>query len=460
MALFNWKENMNNINKILLHIASNDGRIFKENVIKENRDNELLKRVCEMALNPFTNYYIKNIPQFSCNSIFHDKISLSDALDKLSDLSSRKYTGHAGIQYLKDILSSLDHDDAEVIIKVIRRDLRCGINVATVNKVWEGLIPVYPCLLCSPYDKKIIKKITWPAYGQLKEDGLRFNAIVSSNVCEFYSRKGSLIELKDNSLAEEFIRIANGEDLVFDGELVAYKNGILLPRKEGNGIANKAIKGTITREESQLLCGVLWDVIPLQDFKKGSCNITYKERFEKLNNLLKTAYSDECLIINTIKYNFFKKIDIVKTQEVASLEDALELFGKYTSSGLEGIIIKNKNSLWENARSKEQIKLKSEKVCELRVVGYNYGTVGTKNEHRLGSLQCSSEDGKILVNISGFSDEERDTIKENEVLGKIVSVLYNERITKKYSSVDSLFLPRIVEFREDKDIADFSKDIK
>jgi ATP-dependent DNA ligase len=201
-------------------------------------------------------------------------------------------------------------------------------------------------------------------------------------------------------------------------------------------------------------------VIPLPDFKAGKSNVPYEDRYNKLVNLINTAYTEEIQVLNSIKHGFTKKIDVVKTHIVKSLDAAQEIFHQYLSKGLEGVIIKNKKSIWEDSRSKEQIKLKAEKVCELRVIGWNYGTVGTKNEFRLGSLLCASEDNKVVVNISGFSDDERDTITKENSLNKIVSVLYNERITKKAGGADSLFLPRIVEFREDKDFADKSEDIK
>ena len=451
-----------NINKILEHLASNSSRLAKEDILKRNVDNTTLKRVFKMALDPYVNYYIKNIPPYDANTHLLQSLTLEEGLTELDRLSTRKVTGHAGINHLIGVLSSLNEDDAEVIVKVIRRDLRCGVSIATVNKIWDNLVPTYPCLLCSPYDDNIIKRINFivGAYCQQKEDGLRFNAIVENSACLFYSRKGSPIELADNTLADEFIRIANGENLVFDGELLAVRNGVSLPRKEGNGIANKAIKGTIGVEESKLLCGVLWDVIPLPDFKAGKSNVPYEDRYNKLVNLINTAYTEEIQVLNSIKHGFTKKIDVVKTHIVKSLDEAQEIFHQYLSKGLEGVIIKNKKSIWEDSRSKEQIKLKAEKVCELRVIGWNYGTIGTKNEHRLGSLLCSSEDNKVIVNISGFSDDERDTITKENSLGKIVSVLYNERITKKNGGSDSLFLPRIVEFREDKDFADTSKDIK
>lgn len=445
------------VNNILKLLESDQSRIFKEEILQKNRDNETLKRVFSMALDPLTNFHIKKIPAFSSSGL--QTLELEEALNKLSALSSRKVTGNAAINFLQNILSSLNEDDADVIVKIIRRDLRCGVSVATTNKVWENLVFTYPCLLCSPYDEKTVKKINWPAIGQMKEDGLRFNAIVDNNSCSFFSRKGQPIELLDPSFYEEFIALANGQSVVFDGELVAYRDGNLLPRKESNGLANKAIKGTVTEEESKLFQAVLWDEIPLEDFKKGHCPITCEHRLESLTEKINRLYTDEYTLLSVLRSGFVR-VKLIETFICNSLDEAQEKFQFYLRQRREGIIIKNKTSLWSDTRSREQIKLKAEQECDLRVIGWNYGEVGTKNEHRLGSLQCSSEDGAVVVNISGFSDEERNTITAENSIGKIVAVLYNERIKKKNGGADSLFLPRIVEFRLDKIVADTSNLIK
>lgn len=434
-----------NINQFLLDLASDNSRTSKETKLCEQQDNELLKKVIISALDPRRNYYIKKIPAHSPDTAFF-KRDLDEAINALADLSSRKVTGHAAINHLIDILNSVSVDDAEVIVKIVRRDLRCGVSTSTVNKIWKKFVPEWPCLLCSPYDEKKAKKIVYPAYDQLKADGLRFNALVVDGGCEFFSRSGMPIILQDDSLANELIALAAGENYMFDGEMICYRDGILLSRKEGNGIANKAIKETITAEESQLIHGILWDVVPYEDFLAGQCDHPYIDRFNTLSALLSAQK--------------FVKIGLIETAIVNSFEEAVGIFNARLAKGLEGDILKNMNGLWSDTRSADQIKLKAEKECELRVTGWNYGEVGGKYEFVLGSLQCESEDGKVLVNVSGFSDDQRNTITAENSIDRIVSVMYNERISKKKGGVDSLFLPRIIEFREDKTVADMSETIK
>lgn len=83
-------------------------------------------------------------------------------------------------------------------------------------------------------------------------------------------------------------------------------------------------------------------------------------------------------------------------------------------------------------------------------------------EGMLGAIVCQSRDGKVVVKVgTGFTEEQRSTIKKEDIVGKIVTVTYNLRIKdKNRPDVDSLFLPRFVEIREDKDVADSSENIK
>jgi hypothetical protein len=56
-------------------------------------------------------------------------------------------------------------------------------------------------------------------------------------------------------------------------------------------------------------------------------------------------------------------------------------------------------------------------------------------------------------------DEHRKNLWKENLIDKIVAVKYNARIKNK-AGEESLFLPIFVEIRDDKDVADKSKDIK
>jgi len=279
----------------------------------------------------------------------------------------------------------------------------------------------------------------WPAYVQLKLDGMRFNAVVRDGQCEFKSRNGKTIDLLGN-LEQEFIDKSNGRDCVFDGELLVYDDsGFPLNRQTGNGILNKALKGTISAAEAAMVRATVWDYIPYAYFIDGECPVEYEYRMDEL-------------------YPPSEKISIVPNFIVNNIEEAQAKFKEYYDIGEEGIILKDPKAFWENKRSKSLIKFKGELECDLKIVDVEDGT--GKYEGMLGALVCESEDGIIKVKVgSGFNDEDRKKIKKQDVLGKVVAIKYNARIRSKHED-ESLFLPIFVEIREDKDKADSSGGIK
>jgi len=424
------------IDEILNTLAGNASKNFKVEFLTKNKENELLREVIRLATDPFTQFYIRKIPEYTSSEI---KLTLDEAVKRLFELSSRMLTGHAAVDHLRSILSGLSEGDAKVIERIIKKDLHAGFGASTANKVWPFLIAEYPVMLCSPFDVKLVNKIKFPAIAQKKEDGMRFNAIVRGKSCEFRSRNGKEIQLLGN-LEQEFIELAAGVDSVFDGELlVADDEGYILDRQTGNGILNKANKGTITEKEAKQVHAQLWDVIPYVMFTDGYAPFSYESRFAKLQN--KTIPT---------------KLHIVESTIVNSLEEAQEIFEGYLNDGFEGIILKDKSGVWEDKRSKTQIKFKGEEECDLLVVGT---TPHKKNPAMLGSLMCESADGIVKVSVgSGFTDATR-SLPESFYIGKIVAVKYNMRI-KNSKGEQSLFLPILIEVREDKDVADTADLIK
>jgi hypothetical protein len=441
--------------QILQELEANNSRNFKIELLTKHKDNELLKEVCRLANDPFTQFYQRKIPKYEPNTFLLSDDNLDWAIQELVEqLASRKITGNNAITHLEFILENVTANNAKVVERIIQKDLKCGVNTSTINKVWKNLIPEFPCMLCSPFEQKLVDKITFPAIVQKKEDGMRFNAIVKfdrdlKGTVEFRSRNGKEISLL-GSLEEEFIELAYGKNLVFDGELLVYdtietdSNGKICDRQTGNGILNRAVKGTITKEQADRVVATLWDQIPYEDFIAGKCDQPYRYRFKRLLYLI-----DRC--------DIYRKIELVETFDVHSLEQTQTIFQNYLDDGDEGIILKDPNSLWENKRSKGQIKFKAELDCDLKVMSVISGT--GKYADAIGSLYCESSDGKVKVYVgSGFTDEQRNA-PPSEYFDKIIAVKYNARI-KNVQGEESLFLPIFLEVREDKETADLAKDIK
>ena len=432
---------MTDVNKIFEDLAANNSRLFKIDYLKQHKDNGILRNVVSLALDPFTQFYIRKIPKYETTS--GQVVDLNEAIQRLYMLSSRTYTGNKAIEFLRDLLSNVSANDAKVIERIIAKDLKCGVSVATVNEIWPGLVNEYPCMLCSGYEEKLVNKIQYPAYVQLKMDGMRFNAIVRSGEVEFRSRNGKEIELL-GFLEDEFRAMAGDMDCVFDGELLVVDNGNILDRQTGNGILNKASKGTISKEEASKVNATVWDVIPYLYFADGEYHTSYARRFVEVQNMLKNTNS--------------KKVKAVETTMVSNLEEAHEKFQEYYAQGQEGIILKDGLGIWENKRSKTQIKFKGELECDLVVTGIEEGR--GKYQGKIGALIAESADGLVKVSVgSGLSDELRLSLSQEDVIGRIITVKYNARIQNKQGD-HSLFLPIFIELRSDKDSANHSKEIK
>ena len=433
--------------EILEDINSDSKRTHKIAVITKHKDNELFKRVLLLALDPMTQFYIRKIPEYSHVSVTE---SLESALSKLALLSERKLTGNAGIMHLTGILSSLHPSDATVVERIIGKDLRCGAADSTVNAVIKDFIFTYPCLLARPYEDKNLARIVYPAISQLKADGKRTNCHYRNGVITICGRSGKVMDFGTHFDAMlTSIRNLYGSDFMLDGELVVVDEfEKIVDRKTGNGILNKATLGTISESEISRVRFAVWDIIKQSEFTGGKSNDSYITRFTILKSLLQSKVDDLHLI------------RLIDTRIVNSLEEATEHFYEMLANGEEGTILKNYKGIWSDTRSPDIVKLKDELACEMEVIGWNPGT--GKYEGQVGSLMCASSDRKVVADISGFTELLRLTITENinSYIGKIVKIKYNERISSKgRDGVDSLFLPRYDEFRDDKVVADSSNEI-
>jgi len=422
---------------VITELRSTNSRLEKEAILKKYIDNTVLKSVLIRALASHIQYYQRKIPVYSTNG---KNVELIEALERMNDLADRKVTGNAAIEFLSNILSDVSADDAKVIELIIKKDLDCGVSTPTVNKIWEDLIPTFDTMLCSPMSDKLLDKMVYPAIAQKKLDGLRCNVVVKSGTVTFYSRNGKTFDLLGN-LEQEFLDASKGADIVFDGELLVSENGKELDRQTGNGILNKANKGTISEAEAAKITMVIWDVINYDNWVNQKDPTPYINRFDYLSTL-----------------GLNGKLSVVPSQIVNSLDEAREIYEDYYARGFEGIILKSMNAIWEPKRSTSQIKFKGEETTSLRVIAIQEGKEDSKYKGQIGALLCESEDGKLRVSVgSGLTDEDR---KSGDFLCKIIEVKYNTKIKSKGSDVYSLFLPRYIEVRFDRDEADMFDHIK
>ena len=454
---------MTKVQSILEKLENTNSQKEKIEILKTM--NEVQKRWFSLCYNSLITFGVKKIPEYTSESNSLDTMSIMDILEK--EFVTREITGNAAIERLRDILSNAE--EPEVIERLIKRDARCSVNSTLLNKVFPNLIPEIPCMLAQPMNEKTLKNIKFPAFSQLKADGMRCIAFITSNNVRMFSRNGTEIicePLKNTLMTigqiEENL-LSDNVTLMLDGELICYKDNKLLDRKTSNGICNKVLKGTASENELNLIQMQLWDIVrvdsntfnPLEDK-------SYEKRLEDLYSILNT--------------NSCSKLEVIPTEVVNSMEEALEHFQKMLSQGLEGTILKNQDAKWSNTRSKDLVKLKEENTIDLLVVDIEEGSGDF--EGGLGAIICETSDKKLRVRVgTGFSFEDRGFVNDlsngkkvvkqiksleevsKNYLGKIVEVKYNQIIKSKGKDEMSLFLPRLVCVRNDKDTANSIEEI-
>lgn len=421
--------------EIINTLANTSSTLEKLEILQKNKCNATLKNVFRLTYDLKIKFWIKKRPSIN-NDLKEEKISIDYALKEIeSKICSRYCTGNAAIQFISDLLSCLDEDAQEVIYRILERDLKCGVNIKLINKVWKDLVNQYPIMLCSKYDSKTEKNINIEkgVFFQKKEDGGRIN--LEFEYGKFISattRNGNILDL--SCFNDYTINVY--DRVILDGELLYAPKGVIADRKIGNGIITKAIRNTIKQEESADLIFVCWDCIPYDDFLKEICNISYIERFE----LVRQAIPSDS-----------KVYKIVQTERVFSKYELIEKYKRNISLGYEGGILKTFDSIWEPKRSKFNLKLKAEDTFDAVITKVIVGT--GKNNNRLGSFEIQSSDGIIVSNVgTGFTDEQRIEFFTTDMIGKIISVKYNQLIQDKDNSW-SLFLPVFDCIRYDKDVA-------
>lgn len=417
-------------------LAATSSRTDKIAILKKT--DKLFQRFLVAAYDPVVSFGVIQMPDVHGDQDTLESISGFILDELLPNLASRKLSGKAAQMAIERVLLKLKAEDADVLRNVIRKDLRCGINTGTINAAIKGLIFEPPYMRCSLKDKSNMKKWKWEdgIISQTKADGMFINAIVGPDGVQWMTRNGQTFpEGSLGTVLNSEARRVLKPNHVYMGELLVIENNKVLPREVGNGALNSVLKGGTFEPDQQPILKV-WDVVYVDDWRSGGSVYEYILRLADCKSI------PESQVISTID-----------TMYVYSIQEAMVHNRQLVAQGEEGTILKHPELLWKDGTSKDAVKLKVEADVDLLVVGYEQGK--GKFSDMVGSLTCESADGGIRVNVSGFTDSMRKHITEHvhEWIGnKIITVRAND--TMAGEPVSSLFLPRFVEVREDKDTPD------
>ena len=485
---------------------SDNSQNYKLEKLKEGLKDGSIYNWTRLVYDINRNFYfsVKSLP--SKNSTDYSKYNLDELYEILYNMTERKLSRADIIT----VYESLSDDLASLFAKAIDKNLYVNVSNKLINKAHKEIYRVplfeeFPYMRCSLMDE--IDNIVYPAIAQLKSDGTFANIKIKYNSLEdfridIYSRNGKMLDLEQNGILINRIRqelidntkiekilshfkypacsiVLMGELLVTDPEIQDNVN--ILDRQTGNGlitslskqfstIATLSLKAEKSKkavkeleEKKELFTNIekniiirVWDIITENEWLGYSLeNTKYKDRF----NLLTKVFNE----------SDYSVISVTEYKEVKGIQEANKYYKELIDKGEEGIILKNYNMPYKDGTSNNQIKFKEIKECDLLVTGYEMGSGQFKDG--IGALICESKDKQIKVNVSGLTREMRglEPVDANDMTkglkaiedfnfdkynNKIITVAFNQVIKSKTDDGYSLFLPRIVEIREDKSDAD------
>lgn len=437
---------MKKVVEIIKELRSTSSRNEKESILLANKDNEILKKVFYLAYDPSINFYIKSIPyedSWKHGEYFeYDENEEFEILfDVLETIYSRELTGNKAISFLTGVLSERSTEMQELVCNIVKKDLDCGVQTTTINKIWKGLITEPPYLSYTLFSEKLIKNFKLPCYSQIKLDGLYADVFVMEDSISYRSRSGINCKFKLPDVVEEkLIELAQGScgEFVLHCEALVRKGDNFTEfeeRKVGNGYLNS------DESDPDKVVIVLWDIVWVDEYNTRKSTEDYNDRFNLVERIV------ECLDT--------PHIQMVESRFCNTTQEVIDHFVEARSKGLEGTVIKSPKLKWKDGKVKDGLKLKNEFVVEMKITGFQEHS---KKAGQIGAIFVESEDGIVKCKVgSGLTDAQRKKffLTQDEMIGKIVTIKGNDLVTNELKQDQySIFLPRFVEVRDDKTVAD------
>lgn len=422
---------------VIARLEADNSRLAKEAILAEAVEeglDEFFEGV-RWCLDKLHTFGVKQVPESDADGQGLSWANFSELADALY---RRTLTGHAARDAIKLAMDVATKEQWNGFYRrILIKDLRCGVSEKTVNTVakkakkTQYAVPVFECMLAhdgANHEAKITgKKLVEP-----KLDGVRVLTVVDyeSRIVTMYTRNGKeLVNFPHVVKAFEDNLDNFGRSYVFDGEIVSKSFQDLMTQVHR--------KDNVEASDARLM---LFDVIPLSEFKQGQSVMGQRRRSVFLKGNFSKIFSDA----GCIEIVAQKEFDL----DVFTDEIEFKDYNKAAvAAGYEGIMIKDPEGKWEGKRSVAWLKQKPFIEVSLAVIETEEGT--GRNVGKMGALVCEgTEDGKLIrVNVgSGFTDKDRNEFWSCKVDGQVIEVRA-DAITQNQDGTYSLRFPRFMRFR-------------
>lgn len=339
----------------------------------------------------------------------------------LLDILKDSVSGDTALNYIYCYVRE-NNEHKDLILKIIDKNIKIGINKTEINKVFPDLIPCFNVVLANKYENKHIKNgDEW--YISRKLDGVRCICVIEpkKNKVMFYSRTGKEIHTLDilSNYIKEHLSIFGHNSLILDGEIVDYDEKT--DKEDFKGIMEKIRRKDFIIENPRYY---VFDILEYSDFFSRKSKFIFSERQHRLYNLIN--------ILNEISTNSY----IIHLDQEKFSEETFERMKKVSlDNEWEGLMLR-KDTIYEGKRTNNLLKYKLMSDDEYKVIGIESGIFPIKNEHT-GLIENKEMMSNIIIDYdgnnvgvgSGFNLVERIFYYENpdEIMNKIVTIQYFEK---------------------------------
>ncbi len=365
---------------ILKELERESSRIGKHKILLKYKNIEALSLMLFYAYNPFLRYHIRNVPT-------NLKSKSNATIDRktwsiLTQLSKRTITGLAGKRYVFHYIQSLTPQAAYVFVRILKKNLSCGINMKSINKAIPNLLPDHSVM--KPFDYQI-DKLSESFFISPKIDGIRATF-----------RKGKL-------------HFRNGKEVLG----VTHITSLLNPMVEYDG--ELKVPGVDFDTGSGLI----------RSHAKAKPNVVYHV-FDNISlgrQPLNRRLSSLAMLPVT---NCIKRVPHALNSDYK----ALDVFYKNARQlGFEGIVIKDAYSLYERKRSWAWMRIKPNEDAEFKILNVFEGE--GKYTGALGGVVIRV--GRRTQKVGGgFSDDQRVMwwARPAQIIGRKATVKFMEYTDK------------------------------
>ncbi len=321
----------------------------------------------------------------------------------------------------------------------------------------------YPFLLANTFEKKIIDKSINDFQFEWKWDGIRIQVIKRSGKVSIWTRGQDLVNKSFPELVEKISSIK--DDFVIDGELLVWDfyqnlplNFSLLQKRINRKSPSKSI------QKSLPIIFIAYDLLEINGEDQRASNLEIRRNIleKHLYNWLNKSKEELS--------NIFKISDLIYPK---NWEEVETFKNNSRDNGTEGLVIKNKKSIYAPGRKKGLWwKYKVDPMQLDAVLIYAKGGSGIRAGLYTDYSFALWKDGELIKFASAYSGLNNTEIKEldrwirqNTIdrFGPVRSVrpemvfeisFENIQISKRHKSGIAVRFPRITKWRKDKLIKD------